>query len=257
MRDPLLLLFGVLLISTMSLHGFVRLKLRWVRNSVQEAALADAADLAGLDSAGLGPFRAALGRAGQGAGAAASKRLNQTRELIAQGLKAESELANETQAFLLWLRNHELISHNVSRPVARPPPPVRVCIPISITTRGTHWKSVSEMLLLSSFLPSLVRTTEPGFSFGVYLGYDAGDPLLDSVSGQVEILRLARPIIGEADIELRSFRYTDSKNRNVWAVNYITREVRSAKKTWLYFVSEDFFPTAVLFGGIRLFLSRE
>jgi hypothetical protein len=149
--------------------------------------------------------------------------LRQTSEAMKNGKASVSKLVDQTKELYGGLKNHLLLSHGVQRGVMEPQL-TKICLPISITTRGTKWKSLEEMLLLTSFFPSLVQTVESGFQFGVYLGYDKDDPLLDSEEGQKKLKELVDKIIGGSSIEMKSFMYEDSRNRNVWAVNYISRE---------------------------------
>ena len=224
MREPVLLMFCALLFCSAAIHMFTRAKLRAVRVAVQEAVARDEERWREHDTKGLGPLRQAFGVSGGADLKGPLEKLRQTQALLQASERVIDKLGNETKELYDWMRNHQLLSHGVARGLTEPSV-TRVCIPISITTRGTKWKQVAEMLLLTSFLPSLVRTVEPGFQFGVYLGYDAGDPLLDSPSGQEKLRELFKKEVAHANIEMRSYRYEDSKNRNVWAVNYITREV--------------------------------
>lgn len=158
-------------------------------------------------------------------------------------------LGNATQELWWWLGTHLLLSHG--QQLQDPHQGggggegsfedalVKICIPISITTRGTKWTRLNQMLLLTSLLPSLVNTTQPGYRFGLYLGYDRGDPLLDSPEAQLELHKLGRDIIGSSGIVLKSFCYDDSRNRNVWAVNYITRECYLDGYDYFYRVNDD------------------
>ena len=160
------------------------------------------------------------------------------RQSLKEAREGVYKIGNRTEELYTWMQTHLLLSHNEHRPVVDPAV-TRVCIPISITTRGTKWKKIEQMLLLTSFLPSLVDTTEAGFHFGVYLGYDEGDPLLDSDLGQETLQQSVRQIVGSAAISVKSFRYADSRNRNVWAVNYISRECYLDDFDYFYRVNDD------------------
>lgn len=120
-------------------------------------------------------------------------------------------------------------------------PLVRMCLPVSITTRGTRWVRLEEMLLLTSLLPSLLRTMEPGFLYGVYVGYDAGDPLLDAVGAEARLQSLwsSRCAAENKRVELKLFRYNDTRNHNVWAVNYITKEAYLDGYDYFFRINDD------------------
>lgn len=46
-------------------------------------------------------------------------------------------------------------------------------------------------------------------------------------------------MVGGAPIELKMFVYNDTRNRNVWAVNYITREAYLDGYDYFYRVNDD------------------
>ncbi len=50
-------------------------------------------------------------------------------------------------------------------------PVVRINLPISITTHGTNWHSLEEMLLMRSLLPSLLRTMEDGYQVRAFVAH--------------------------------------------------------------------------------------
>lgn len=166
--------------------------------------------------------------------------LNETESVASRARQQLQQLHNQTTEYYEWVRTHLLLSHGRTHSGHRGhAAAVRVCLPISITTRHSRWTHLSEMLLLKAFLPSLVRTAEPGYFYGVYLGYDEGDPLLDSEEGQQELRSLFAKTVGSAPIELRAFRYADSRNRNVWAVNYVARECYFQGYDYFYRVNDD------------------
>lgn len=120
-------------------------------------------------------------------------------------------------------------------------PLVRINIPISVTTRNTRWTSIKEMLLLTSFLPSLLDTMEAGYFYGVYLGYDVGDPLLDKSGAEYELRRLWTEACAskKLHVELKMFKYEDTAHHNVWAVNYITKEAYLDGYDYFFRVNDD------------------
>lgn len=65
-------------------------------------------------------------------------------------------------------------------------PIIAICI--SITTRGLTIRSVEDLVLFKTLIPSMVRTIEPGFEYWLYLGYDFNDPWLDNAKN-LEIIR--------------------------------------------------------------------
>ena len=114
----------------------------------------------------------------------------------------------------------------------------RINLPVSVTTRKTTWKSLREMALFKTFLPSLLQTMEDGYQYGVYLGFDAGDPLLDRPGALQQMVDLWNGGGGSA-IELKMFRYNDTENHNVWAVNYITKEAYLDGYDYFFRVNDD------------------
>jgi hypothetical protein len=120
-------------------------------------------------------------------------------------------------------------------------PLVRINLPVSITTRNTKWKSTSDMVLLRVFLPSLLRTIEPGYQYGVYLGYDEGDPLLDQPGAESEVRAHWTSICQRHNksVALKLFRYNDTAHHNVWAVNYITKEAYLDGYDYFFRVNDD------------------
>lgn len=225
---PLMGMFTLVLLVSIATHTMVRSKLADFR-----------ADLATT----LGQRAAAGGHPRRAGGAVnlhkeAEETLVDAQSLLKQVDPLMIRLGNATNEMYSWMKTHLMLTHEEQRDVVEPRP-TRICIPISITTRGTKWKRLEDMLLLTSFMPSLVATVEPGFQFGVYLGYDEGDPLLDSEAGQKELTQLMRRLVGRAAIEVRSFRYADSQNRNVWAVNYVSRECYLEGYDYFYRVNDD------------------
>ena len=114
-------------------------------------------------------------------------------------------------------------------------PLLRINLPVSITTRKTKWTKLSDMALLTTFLPSLLRTIEPGYLYGVYLGYDQGDPLLDRPGVELEMQRLWNTSL----VSLKMFRYNDTAHHNVWAVNYISKEAYLDGYDYFFRVNDD------------------
>jgi hypothetical protein len=114
----------------------------------------------------------------------------------------------------------------------------RINLPVSVTTRKTKWKTLSEMALFQTFLPSLLRTMEEGYLYGVYLGFDVGDPLLDK-PGAEDRLRELWNENGGRKVELKMFKYADSVDHNVWAVNYITKEAYLDGYDYFFRVNDD------------------
>lgn len=82
---------------------------------------------------------------------------------------------------------------------------------------------------------------EPGFQYGVYLGYDEGDPLLDAPGAPQRLRALVAELVGGRPVELHLYRYNDTQNRNVWAVNYITREAYLSGYDYFYRINDDSF----------------
>ncbi len=120
-------------------------------------------------------------------------------------------------------------------------PLVRMCLPISVTTANTNWRRLDEMLLVRSLLPSLLNTMEEGYQYGVYVGYDAGDPLLDRPGAEAELHKLwnERCASRHKHVELRLFRYNDTRHFNVWAVNYITKEAYLDGYDYFFRINDD------------------
>lgn len=114
----------------------------------------------------------------------------------------------------------------------------RINLPVSVTTRKTKWKTIGEMALFQTFLPSLLRTMEEGYLYGVYLGYDEGDPLLDKPGAESELRKLWTSA-GGGKIELKMFKYSDTIDHNVWAVNYITKEAYLDGYDYFFRVNDD------------------
>lgn len=225
----------------MILHAFALLRLNAVRGRV-DAVLALDAELRRVFESKLRPLREAVGNVSAAFGSDLAVVALDAFRLLEQAARDKVEVfSNETSRFVNWMENHVLLSHHLARDLstASDSELVKVCIPISITTRGTKWTRLDEMLLLTSFLPSLVRTAEAGFHFGVYLGYDVGDPLLDSPEQIEKLQKLAQEMIQSKSISVRTFRYEDSINRNVWAVNYITRECYLDGFDYFYRVNDD------------------
>jgi hypothetical protein len=120
-------------------------------------------------------------------------------------------------------------------------PLIRMNLPISITTRDTNWHSLSDMLLMRSLLPSLLRTMEAGYQYGVYVGYDVGDPLLDQPGAEQSLIRMWNDTCKASgkNVALKLFRYNDTRNYNVWAVNYITKEAYLDGYDYFFRVNDD------------------
>jgi hypothetical protein len=232
-------LFMALFLFSLSLHVLTTSKLRALRERVN-VALSEDRSRRFKHKELLGPLRRLVGDVNPALLSPVAIRVMDENRVL-EGVRGKVEhLSNETLRFVNWMQNHVLMGHDLARDFSTTEDAeVKVCIPVSITTRGTKWKSLEEMLLLTSFLPSLVRTVESGFHFGVYLGYDADDPLLDSPEQVEKLRKLVESIVGSASISLRSFRYEDSRNRNVWAVNYITRECYLDGYDYFYRVNDD------------------
>jgi hypothetical protein len=114
----------------------------------------------------------------------------------------------------------------------------RINLPVSVTTRKTKWKSLEQMALFETFLPSLMKTIEDGYLYGVYLGYDVGDPLLDKPDAEKQMRELWNRQT-KGSIELKIFKYNDTVNRNVWAVNYLTKEAYLDGYDYFFRVNDD------------------
>jgi hypothetical protein len=163
--------------------------------------------------------------------------------------RAEAALAGLEQRVKGWLEDvkrgwahgeeHFRMFHTHDRPDSSPLK--RINLPISVTTRNTNWKSIGELALLKSLLPSLLRTIESGYLYGVYLGIDAGDRLLDQPGAEEELRRLWDAACSKEGkkIELRMFVYSDTAHKNVWAVNYITKEAYLDGYDYFFRVNDD------------------
>jgi hypothetical protein len=108
------------------------------------------------------------------------------------------------------------LGHNSRPPVVR----CSVCLPLSITTRATGWQSLSETALLKHFLPSLLKFQNSECEYGVYVGYDTGDPVLESIVNLPAELNKNLPV----NVFVKTFKYGNTRNRNCHAINYVTEE---------------------------------
>ena len=205
--DLIALLFCALFLCSALLHLFTNVRLRSVREQVHSAMAKDAKQrqIHKAKLAALGIKSNALENR-TGLSSPTSMSALETLSTLEQAKNKVDVFFNESSQFVDWLENHVLLSHDLARDYSSAAETViKICIPISITTRGTKWKRLEEMLLLTSLLPSLVQTVEPGFHFGVYLGYDVGDPLLDAPGQIEELSKLVDGIVQSARFLLFAF----------------------------------------------------
>lgn len=236
-------LFGCLAVSFVvvgCVHMGILYKLKAFRQRVGQVIRADEAKWQVYEERSLGKLRSDfnMGSGVSGDIAAAQGLLRETSAVLSKSVGALEKFSNETKEFYGWLSNHMTLSHGNEGSVTVPKV-TKICLPISVTTRGTKWTRLQDTLLLTSFFPSLVRTAEPGYHYGVYLGYDDGDPLLDSEDGQRTLRQLVAELTATAPVTMKAFRYSDSRNRNVWAVNYVTRECYMDGYDYFYRVNDD------------------
>ena len=112
-----------------------------------------------------------------------------------------------------------------------------VCLPISITTRQTPWRSLNDTSFVKGFIPSFLHHLEPQCRYALYLGYDINDPLLDQPGSEDSLLQAIGSRL-PPNVELKTFRY-DAINRNVWAVNYATEECFNDGYEYFFRVNDD------------------
>ncbi len=162
-----------------------------------------------------------------------------TAKAMSSNLNGRVDVANE-QLKQAWrdTEAHYRMFHTHDRGTS---PLIRINLPVSITTRGTRWAKLSDMLLFTSFLPSLLRTMESGYVYGVYVGYDVGDPLLDKPGAEEEVKRLWYEQCERAGrtAEVKLFKYADTAHHNVWAVNYVTKEAYLDGYDYFFRVNDD------------------
>jgi hypothetical protein len=102
--------------------------------------------------------------------------LRKTTSALTGGKEWIYKLVNRTQAFYGWVRNHLLLSHGITRGVSAPQL-VKMCLPISITTRNSKWKRLEDMLLVTSFLPSLIKVMARLYVLLLYRFYCFSDTI--------------------------------------------------------------------------------
>lgn len=241
--DPHLSLFALttlVLLGTLQLHLALHSELEGAKTQVLNALDEDLRRWSHIQETDLMEIRGDYDMAAELMGdLAASKGILRSTIDVLHTARGEVDiLVNRTKEFYGWMRNHLLLSHEVTRGVSAPQL-VKLCLPISITTRKSKWKHLNDMLLVTSFLPSLMKTLEPGYFYGVYLGYDEGDPLLDHPEAKAEMQAIMEKWVGGAPVELKMFCYNDSQNRNVWAVNYITRECYLDGYDYFFRINDD------------------
>lgn len=171
--------------------------------------------------------------------------ITQLEKLFKEGEKSLGDLKTRVDGGLAMVKQgwweaegHFRLFHTHSRGSS---PLVRICMPISVTTQNTKWRSLEEMLLVRTLLPSLLRTMEPGYLYGVYLGYDVGDPLLDKPGAEAQLHTMWKDRCASAglSVELKLFRYNDTRHHNVWAVNYITKEAYLDGYDYFFRINDD------------------
>jgi hypothetical protein len=136
-----------------------------------------------------------------------------------------------------------------------------ICLPVSVTTRNAYakkkmasksfplhsfflslffrdWFHLNETTLYQVFFPSLSQSQTAEFDFLVYLGYDAKDPLFDRENAEAEFLNLVAPYL-PSGFTLKLFKYDDTANCNVLAVNYLTEECFLDGADYFYRVNDD------------------
>jgi hypothetical protein len=99
----------------------------------------------------------------------------------------------------------------------------------------TH-RPIKDMLLLTSFFPSLLKTLEPGYFYGVYLGYDVGDPLLDAPGAA------SRCLAPEKHVSYWRIQSVNTHTRNAHTHNthipHTRHILRNCRRTRVLFLTE-------------------